>query len=339
MSQNHDVFDFLIVGGGPVGLFAAYYAGLRQMRTKIIDSLDELGGQLATLYPEKFVFDVAGFPKVLARDLAKSLIEQAMQYQPTICLSETSNHLERLESHSCYCITTDKAKHYGKTILISAGAGAFKPKKLPIVGADQYEGKGLHYSVKNKAVFKGKRVLIVGGGDSAVDWVLNLRDTASHITLIHRSNKFRAHEDSVVKIKSSNTPIMPWWEVKSIHAPHGHVHSVVLINNQTKEERTMEVDEIIVQIGFNTDLGPIKSWPVDVHRNGIAVNHHMETKLPGVYSAGDVSHYEGKLKLIVTGFGEAAIAVNSAKTVVDPKAKFFPGHSSELSGVDNVVTV
>jgi ferredoxin/flavodoxin---NADP+ reductase len=339
VEHKHDVDDCLIIGGGPVGLFAAFYAGLRHMRTKIIDSLDELGGQLATLYPEKLVFDVAGFPKVLARDLARNLIEQAMQYNPTVCLGETSLHLERIESQGCYCVTSDKAKHYAKTIIICAGAGAFKPKKLTIHGAEKFEGKGLHYSVKSKAVFKDQRVLIIGGGDSAVDWALNLQDTASHITLIHRRNQFRAHEDSMNKIKASGTQIMPFWEIKGIGAEDGTLDSAVLFNNQDKEERTLPVDSIIVQIGFSSDLGAIKSWPIEVIRSGIVVDGHMQTKLPGVFSAGDVAHYDGKLKLIVTGFGEAATAVNFAKMVVDPKAKFFPGHSSEMSPQENIVSV
>jgi len=334
-----DVFDILIVGGGPVGLFAAFYAGLRQMRTKIIDSLDELGGQLAALYPEKLIFDVAGFPKILARDLAKNLIEQALQYDPTVCLSETCRNFERLEELGCFCITTDKGRHYGKTVLICAGAGAFRPKKLPIPGIEQYEGQGLHYSVRSKAAFKDQRVLIVGGGDSAVDWALNLHDTAAQITLIHRRNQFRAHEDSMVKIKAARTPILPWWEVKSISGSNGKVDGAVIFHNQTKEERALALDAIIVQIGFNSDLGPIKTWPVDIQRHGIAVNAHMQTKLPGVFAAGDVALYDGKLKLIVSGFSEAAIAINSAKIVVDPAAKFFPGHSSEMSGIENIVTV
>lgn len=359
------VFDVTIIGGGPVGLFGAFYAGLRQMTCKIIDSLEELGGQLTALYPEKYVFDVAGFPKIYARDLAKNLIEQAMEYRPTINLGETVRTLDILKGSAppdepvevqdilahggtVYKITSDHAVHYTRTLIISAGSGAFSPKKLMLKDAAtlaSLEGRGVYYSCKSKSIFAGKRVLIAGGGDSAIDWALNLRDTAhggdgSGITVIHRRNQFRAHEDSVRRLQATQAKIITFSEIESLIAEGGMLKGVVLVNSQTKAKTTLEVDAILVQFGFSSSLGPIEKWPIKIEKKSIAVNRLMETELPGVFAVGDVSTFDGKLKLIVTGFGEAAIAVNVAKTRIDPHAKIFPGHSSEMtSQADSMVTI
>ena len=334
--DDSDLFDLTIIGGGPVGLFAAFYAGLRHMKTKIIDSLEELGGQLTTLYPEKLIFDVAGFPKILARDLAHQLIQQAMEAAPTISLGETVRHLEAIPTpegtaHPLYRITSDKGVHHTKTLIIAAGAGAFSPKKLRIRDAATFEGQGLHYACRSKSVFAGKRVLIVGGGDSAIDWCLNLRDTAEAITLIHRRNQFRAHEDSMRQLQATGIAIHTFCEIQQLESAEGRLVAAHIENSQTKEVRRLDVDAVLVQIGFDTSLGPIKEWPLKIERGSIAVNSHMETALPGIFAAGDVAAFDGKLKLIATGFGEAATAVNYCKTRIDPKAKFFPGHSSEMT--------
>ena len=357
------IFDVTIIGGGPVGLFAAFYAGLRQMTCKIVDSLEELGGQLTALYPEKYVFDVAGFPKVYSRDLANSLIEQAMEYRPTISLGETVKDLVVLktaedaahepsevkgavaEGLTIYKLTSDKGTHYTRTLIISAGAGAFAPRKLALPEAAALENRGLYYSCKMKSIFSGKRVLIAGGGDSALDWAYNLRDTAaggdgSGITLIHRSNKFRAHEESVRRIRQTKAKIQTFTEIKKLISENGNVKAAVLLNKETNQETTLEVEAVLVQFGFVSSLGAIEKWPLKIEKKSIAVSRLMESELPGVFAVGDVSTFEGKLKLIVTGFGEAAIAVNVAKTRIDPHAKVFPGHSSEMtSQADSMVTI
>ena len=356
------LFDVTIIGGGPVGLFGAFYAGLRQMTCKIIDSLEELGGQLTALYPEKYVYDVAGFPKVYARDLAKNLIEQAMAYQPTVCLGEVVMTLEALKGHApaeppeiqgalaqgltVYKITSDHATHYTRTLIISAGSGAFSPKKLMLKDAATVaalENRGVYYACKSKSVFADKRVLIAGGGDSAIDWAMNLKETAaggdgSGITLIHRRNQFRAHEEAVKRLQETKVRILTFCEIDAIHHDDGVIKAVELVNSQTKSRMTLHVDAVLVQFGFSSSLGPIKHWPLKIERSAIAVNQEMETELPGVFAVGDVSTFKGKLKLIVTGFGEAAIAVNVAKTRIDPHAKMFPGHSSEMSA-ETMVTI
>jgi len=345
-----DLYDLTILGGGPAGLFAAYYAGLRHMKTKIIDSLDELGGQLTALYPEKFIFDVAGFPKILARDLAKNLVEQGLQSNPAVCLGEiidTLDPITEIPGHAepvpapCYKITSSKATHYTRTLLIAAGSGAFSPKKLPLAEAVPLENHSVFYSVRSKALFAGKNLLIVGGGDSAIDWALNLHDIAGKITLIHRRNQFRAHEDSLRRLQATKADILTFFELDTLIPSEGNDKSLtvaVIRNNQTDETRTLPVDAVLVQIGFNSSLGPIKDWPLIIERHAIVVDHHMETALPGIFAAGDVATFPGKLKLIATGFGEAATAVNYAKTRIDPKAKAFPGHSSELTPQPDSIT-
>jgi thioredoxin reductase (NADPH) len=330
MVSEIDLFDITIIGGGPVGLFAAYYAGLRQMKTKIIDSLDQLGGQLATLYPEKYIYDVAGFPRIIARDLVKHLSEQGLQYGARVCLSETVQTLRCDESHNCFAVGSEQGEHYSKTLLICAGAGAFQPRKLPLAAAGAWEGRGVYYFVSNMAAFQDKRLLIIGGGDSALDWAMNLHGIASQITIIHRRNQFRAHEDSVTRVLKLGTPILVFYELKDLVVTDNKISGVVIFNNQTHQERTLPVDAILPQLGFISSLGAIKNWPLNLQGQSILVDHHMQTNMKGIFAAGDVAGFDGKLKLIATGFGEAAIAVNFAKTYIDPKAKAFPGHSSEM---------
>ena len=321
--------DVTIIGGGPVGLFGAFYAGLRQMKVKILDSLPELGGQLATLYPEKWVFDMPGFPKILARDLAREMTEQAMRFEPSICLSEMVLQLQH-EADGTITITTQKNTHRTKTVVIATGAGAFSPKKINVPGVTDFEESGVHYFVKDKAQFAGKRLLIVGGGDSALDWAMNLEEHAEHITLIHRSDRFRAHEESVDwLLNRSRVHTRTYHELGGVHGDARTSHATIF-DNRSKEEVRLEVDAVLLNLGFHADLGPIKEWGVHLEGNAIPVNQYMQTNLPGVYAAGDITTFPGKLKLIATGVGEIATAVYHAKTVVDPAAKFQQVHSSNM---------
>jgi len=318
--------DITIIGAGPTGLYAAFYAGLRTMQVRIVDSLSEIGGQLTALYPKKNIYDVAGYPAVLAEDLVKSLYEQCKQYNPEIFTDTKIEKLER-EGELLKLTSADGRTMYSKTVLIAAGVGAFTPRKLERDGMEAWEGKGLYYFVKDPTIFYGKKLLVVGGGDSAMDWAMALGDK-SNMLLIHRRDKFVAHEDSVHKVRAMGVPIRTFWELKSIHGENGVVKSAVIFNNKTKEEETIEVDAVLCNLGFLTNLGSIKDWGLEIEGNGIKVNPSMETNIKGVYAAGDIASHAAKLKLIATGFGEAAIAVNHAKTVIDPHASFFPGHSS-----------
>lgn len=323
-----EIYDLTIIGAGPTGLYGAFYAGMREMKTKIIDALPEVGGQLTALYPEKYIYDAPGYPKVLAKDLVKYLYEQAIQWNPTMCLDERVLKLERREDGTLV-LSTSKGEHLTRSLVIAAGVGAFAPNRLVAQGVEQFEGTGVQYFVKEKAAFKDKRLLIVGGGDSAVDWALNLPGTAGAITLIHRRDEFRAHESSVNQLKSSgDVRILTPYEVKSVEG-NGKIERVVIYHNKSKEEETLDVDAILVNIGFKADIGPIRDWGLVLEKRGIIVNNKMETNIPGVFAAGDIAAEEIKMNLIATGYGQAAMAVNIAKHFVDPGAAVFPGHSSE----------
>ncbi|MSP12457.1 MAG: NAD(P)/FAD-dependent oxidoreductase [Chloroflexi bacterium] len=324
-----DLYDITLIGAGPTGLFGAFYAGLREMRTKIIETLPEVGGQLAVLYPEKFIYDVPGFPKILARDLVKDLREQMDQFRPTICLSEQVLNLEHTDGHMV--LTTSKGKHYTKTLVICSGIGAFHPNKMDNPSINRFEGNGVFYHVPDKAIFRGKNLLIVGGGDSALDWALTFKDWARHVTLVHRRDVFRAHESSVAALFASPVEVKLFWEIKEVLGDK-KIQKVVIVNNKTKEEQTIDVDAILLNLGFKADIGPIREWGLEVVNRSIVVSGAMETNIPGVYAAGDISDPKNsiQLNLIVTGFAQAAIAVNCAKNFIDPKERIFPGHSSEM---------
>ena len=324
-----DIFDITILGGGPVGLFGLFYAGLRGLRAKLIDSLAELGGQLITLYPEKYIYDVAGYPRVLAKDLVKSCVDQGLRFNPAVCLEEKvidlTHHDDRLIR-----LRTDKGEHWTRAVVLAVGVGAFEPKKLDLPDIERFQGRGIDYFVKEKEGFAGKTVLIVGGGDSAVDWALMLKDVAKKVTLIHRRDKFRAHEQSVQELAASAVEVKCFYELKAVHGGD-YLEGVTIFHNKTGEETYCKVDALILSLGFLADLGPVKQWRLAIENNAIKVNEHMATNLPGVYAAGDVVTHPGKLKLITTGQGEAAIAVNFAATYINPDAKAFPGHSSAMN--------
>ncbi|HZH61701.1 MAG TPA: NAD(P)/FAD-dependent oxidoreductase [Metabacillus sp.] len=327
--SNQSVHEITIIGGGPTGLFAAFYAGMRNSSVKIIESLPQLGGQLSALYPEKYIYDIAGFPKVRAQELIDRLTEQALHFSPTICLEQMVENLEVLED-GLIRLTTNKEVHLTKSVILTAGNGAFQPRKLELNDAEIYESSNLHYFIDNLEKFRKKRVLVCGGGDSAVDWSLMLEPIADHVTLVHRRDKFRAHESSVTNLTKSNVNIKTPYIPKSLNGDGKTIHSVKLEHAKTGTEELLEVDDVIINYGFLTSLGPMKNWGLTIEKNSIVVNSKMETNIPGVYAAGDICTYEGKVKLIATGFGEAPTAVNNAKAFIDPKAKLQPLHSTSV---------
>ncbi len=329
MTEQHDVYDVTIIGGGPTGLFTAFYGGMRQLKVKIIESMPQLGGQLAALYPEKYIYDVAGFPKVLAQDLVDNLKEQAFQFNPSVALEQSVQKVERMDDKT-FKLTTDKETHYSKTVIITAGVGAFQPRRLEHENAKEFEGKNLHYFVEDLSAFAGQKVVVCGGGDSAVDWANMLEPLAKEVTLTHRRDKFRAHEHSVEQLMNSKVSIKTPFQVKEIIGDENGVKKVVLQESKGEKEEVIECDSLIVNYGFISSLGPIKEWGLDIQKNSIVVNSRMETNIPGIYAAGDVCTYEGKVKLIATGFGEAPTAINNAKAYIDPKAKVQPMHSTSL---------
>jgi ferredoxin/flavodoxin---NADP+ reductase len=325
---SDELYDLTIVGAGPTGLFASYYAGFRGLRTKIIDSQPDLGGQVTALYPDKLIYDVAGFPKILGKDLVTDLVEQAMQYHPTIHLDENVQTLDRVADGTIR-MGTDLGAHLTRVVLITAGIGAFTPKTFKRPELDQWIDKGLYFAVRNKEDFRGKRLLVIGGGDSALDWALGLIDYAKQITLIHRRDVFRAHEDSVKKLYASPITVKVFYELKTLRGDQ-QVREAVVFQNKTRTEEVIPVDAVLAFLGLHSNLGPIREWGLQVEDDSIVVTTKMETTLPGIYAAGDIVTYPGKLKLIVTGFGEGATAVNNAMTYINPKASAFPGHSSSI---------
>lgn len=329
--MERDVRDITLIGGGPTGLYAAFYAGMRERSVRVIDSLPELGGQLMALYPEKYIYDVGGFPRILAKDLAKSLIAQADQFSPEVVLSEEVLTLSRKDD--LILLEGRRNRYATRSLILAGGKGAFEPIKLKCPGFEELLGRGVATSVKDPEELRGRRVLLVGGGDSAVDWGLALKDLAQDLTLIHRRDVFRAHEKSVADLHTAadagSLRIRAFHEVREIRGTHT-VESAVIFDNRTGDEEEVVVDAVLTFLGFKPDLGPIGHWGLALEGNRVVVGQFMETNLPGVFAAGDMVHYKGKLDLIATGFAEAATAVNSAVQFMDPTARSSAGHSTNL---------
>jgi thioredoxin reductase len=325
---DNEVYDITFIGAGPVGMYGMYYAGLRMMKFKVVDMLEEVGGGLMALYPEKYIYDVAGFPKVLAKDLTKLLHEQATQHPHTMCLGEKVVDLRRSDDNLIHLVT-DRTVHLSKTVIICAGLGAYIPKRLDIPNVRELEGHGVYYFVRRVNDFRDKNVLVVGGGDSAFDYSMMLEPVTREITHIHRNDFFSAHEQSVQKVRESRVNLLyPFWEVKALYG-EDWVEGATIVQTRTGEERTLQLDAVVFNVGFLTNLGPIENWGIELEKNAIKVDSRMRTNVEGIYAAGDIVTYDGKLKLISTGCGEVAVAVNNAKNYIDPKAKVSPGHSTD----------
>ncbi|PLR79353.1 ferredoxin--NADP(+) reductase [Bacillus sp. V3-13] len=329
MKEDQKVYDITIIGGGPVGLFTAFYGGMRQASVKIIESLPQLGGQLSALYPEKYIYDVAGFPKIRAQELVNNLKEQMAKFEPEVVLEQSVEKLEKQED-DVFKLTTNKKIHYSKTIIITAGNGAFQPRRIELENAAQYEGKNLHYFIDDLNQFAGQKVAVCGGGDSAVDWALMLEPIAEEVMIIHRRDKFRAHEHSVENLHNSKVQVKTPYIPVELIGDDNEIKQIVLQEANSDSKEAIDVDAVIVNFGFVSSLGPIKEWGLDIEKNSIVVNSKMETNIPGIYAAGDICTYDGKVKLIACGFGEAPTAVNNAKAYLDPKARVQPLHSTSL---------
>ncbi|MFD1851209.1 NAD(P)/FAD-dependent oxidoreductase [Oceanobacillus bengalensis] len=328
--MEEKIYDVTILGAGPVGLFTAFYGGMRQASVKIIESLPQIGGQLSALYPEKDIFDVAGFPKIRAKDLIDNLEKQASIFDPTIILEQSIEKVERLEDNTLKLTTNTGEEHFTRTMIITAGNGAFQPRRLNIGESEQFEGVNLHYYVNDMNQFKNQHVVLLGGGDSAVDWALMLEPIASKVTLVHRRNEFRAHEHSVEKLHASSVEIVTPFAASDI-VTSDKIDRLILQEVKGEQIMELEPDSIICNYGFISKLGPIKDWGLEIEKNSIVVNSKMETNIAGIYAAGDICTYDGKVNLIVTGFGEGPTAINNAKRYIDPKARVQPKHSSDLN--------
>jgi thioredoxin reductase (NADPH) len=328
--DGRDIFDITIIGAGPTGLFAAFYASLRGARTQVIDALEEVGGALTAIYPEKYIYDVIGFPKILAKDFVAACDEQARQGTAEIHLNEAVLELERGDG-GVIRLGTTRGTRWSRTAIVCAGVGAFEPKRVDVPGIAELEGRGVHYFAKRVEDFRDRDVVIVGGGDSAVDWAVTLEPIARSVRLIHRS-KFRAHEATVRQLHESTVQLhYPSCETTAVHAGDDGRLQRLTFKNAAGDETTVPADELIVAIGFVADLGPLKSWGFELQRNQIVVDKiTMATNVPGVFAAGDVAWYPAKFKLIATGAAEAVTAVNHAVTHYDPKARLDAGHSTAI---------
>lgn len=321
----HEV-DMAIVGAGPTGLFAAYYAGFRGFSSAVIDALPEPGGQVTAMYPEKQIYDVAGFPAIRGRDLIDNLVAQAAPFKPEYLLGAQADSLSYQDELPVLGFA-DREPLRCKALVITSGIGSFNPRPLP--AAAGYRGDGVLYFVKQLDPLAGQDVLIVGGGDSAFDWALALSPIARSVTLVHRRDRFRAHAHTVERVQALPVRIIVNAELTKLLGD-GRVASAE-ITPKGGEPETIPVDTVIAALGFVADLGPLSGWGVKLDKRHIVVDSTMATNLPRVFAAGDITSYPGKVKLIATGFGEAATAVNNAAVVIDPTAHVFPGHSSDAS--------
>ncbi len=341
--MSNDTVDITVIGAGPVGLSTAFWAGMRQASCRIIDSLPEIGGQCTTLYPEKWIFDVPGHPRVLARDLVAQLREQALeQFDIPVHLECSAERLE-YDGDEIVLHTSDPThpELRSRTVIVAGGHGAFEPKRLPASDVDMtpWEGRGAHYLVGDKNAFAGKRVVIVGGGDSAFDWVVNLLETASEVTLVHRRDGFRAHEATVAEVmdhvEAGRVDLKVPYVIRHVEG-NGAIEAVELHHAGDESVHRLECDAVLLQLGFVTKLGPLKEWGFEIEKNALKVDGLMRTNLDRVWACGDITTFDGKLKLIATGFAEAAIAVAQAVHHIRPETKIQPAYSTN-TGVPGAV--
>lgn len=328
--SDKEIIDITIIGGGPVGLFAAFYAGLRGMTVKIIESLSELGGQPAILYPEKVIYDIPAYPAITAGQLSENLIKQVERFEDrtTVCLKEEVQTFEKVDG--LFHIKTDKAEHWSRAIIVACGNGAFAPRPLGLADEKLYADNNLFYHVRNMEDFIGKHVVICGGGDSAVDWANMLEPIAASVTVVHRRDNFRAHEHSVEMMEASSVKRMTPYAPLAISGENGQAKSLKIQKVKGEEEIDLPLDALIVSFGFSTNNKNLRNWHLDYKRNRIFVDSLLQTSQEGIYAIGDVADYPGKADLIATGFGEAPMAVNEAIKFIYPERDNRIIHSTSL---------
>lgn len=319
--------DILIIGAGPTGLFAVFEAGLLQLKCHLIDALPQPGGQCSEIYPKKPIYDIPGFPEVLAGELVDNLMEQISPFQPGFTLGERAETIEKLDDGT-FVVTTNKGtKHHAHVVAIAGGLGSFEPRKPLLDNLAQYEDKGVAYMIKEPEIYRNKKVLIAGGGDSALDWSIFLADVAEEVTLVHRRNEFRGALDSVEKVQhlknQGKIKLMTPAEVVSLHG-EGKLEKVTVRNTDTDKDTEVTVDHFIPLFGLSPKLGPIGNWGLEIEKNAIKVDNALDyqTNIPGIYAIGDVNTYPGKLKLILCGFHEATLMCQSAYQRIYPDKKY-----------------
>ncbi|AIQ64706.1 thioredoxin reductase [Paenibacillus stellifer] len=320
MSEHSEIYDVTIIGGGPAGMYAAFYSGMRDMKTKLIDANEELGGKML-VYPEKIIWDVGGVTPISCRNLIDRLKEQAATFDPTIVQGEQVVEM-KLQGDGIYRLTTASGSvHLTKTVILAIGYGILRMAKLDIEGADRYEITNLHYTVQELEPFRGQHVLISGGGDSAVDWANALEPIAGKVTVVHRRDQFGGHEGSILKMRRSSVDVRTPYMISQLHSSDGElIEEVTLAHSESGTTERLQVDAVIVSHGLKSDFGTVRDWNLEMGEWNAFVSPLLETNLPGIFAAGDFAHHESKLRLIAGAFTDAALAVNSAKLYIDPSA-------------------
>ncbi|WP_374958473.1 NAD(P)/FAD-dependent oxidoreductase [Gilvibacter sp.] len=330
--------DILIIGAGPTGLFAVFEAGLLKLKCHLIDALPQPGGQCAEIYPKKPIYDIPAFPEILAGDLVDNLMKQIAPFQPGFTLGERADTIEKQEDGT-FIVTTNKGtKHQAPVVAIAGGLGSFEPRKPLLDGLDKFEDNGIAYIIRDPEVYRDKKVLIAGGGDSALDWSIFLTDVAAEVTLVHRRNEFRGALDSVEKVQElknqGRIKLITPAEVTALHG-EDQLTAVTVTNSNTKEESKIEIDNFIPLFGLSPKLGPIADWGLEIEKNAIKVDNTLDyqTNIPGVYAIGDVNTYPGKLKLILCGFHEATLMCQSAYKRIFPDKRYVMKYTT-VGGVE-----
>lgn len=331
--------DILIIGAGPTGLFTVFEAGLLKLKCHLIDALPQPGGQCSEIYPKKPIYDIPAFPEILAGDLVKNLMEQIKPFEPGFTLGERSETIEKLDDGT-FIVTTNKGtKHHAPIVAIAGGLGSFEPRKPPIPNLSNFEDKGISYIIRDPEVYRDKKVVIAGGGDSALDWSIFLADIASEVTLVHRRNEFRGALDSVDKVRElknlGKINLMTPAEIKQVRGKE-HLEAVLLHkSSDASEELWLETDHFIPLFGLSPKLGPIADWGLEIEKNAIKVDNTLDyqTNIPGIYAIGDVNTYPGKLKLILCGFHEATLMCQSAYQRIFPDKKYVMKYTT-VGGVE-----
>ncbi|WP_336077392.1 NAD(P)/FAD-dependent oxidoreductase [Paenibacillus sp. 203] len=333
MTVSLELYDVTIIGGGPAGMYTVFYSGMRDMKTKLIEAKHELGGRMR-IYPEKMIWDVGGVTPVLCEKLIDQLEQQARTFEPTIVLGQQITGLDRQEDGTFLLTSATGEQHWTRTIVLAVGYGILKMAKLEIEGADRYEVTNLHYTVQELEPFRGKHVLISGGGDSAVDWANELESIAASVTVVHRRDHFGGHEKNVARMKSSSVRVLTPYAVSQLHSNNGEtIEQVTISHVDTDEIQVLNVDAVIVNHGLKSDFGPLRDWGLDMGEWHARVSEKLETNLPGIFAAGDFVEYGSKLYLIAGAFTDAALALNSAKLHIDPaadKAAYVSSHNSRF---------
>ncbi|WP_298520099.1 NAD(P)/FAD-dependent oxidoreductase [uncultured Kordia sp.] len=329
--------DILIIGAGPTGLFTVFEAGLLKLKCHLIDALPQPGGQCAEIYPKKPIYDIPGYPEVLAGDLVDNLMKQIEPFEPTFTLGERAQTIEKLDDGT-FIVTTNKGtKHHAPIVAIAGGLGSFEPRKPPIQNLANYEDKGVEYIIRDPEIYRNKKVVIAGGGDSALDWSIFLTDVASEVTLVHRRTEFRGALDSVEKVQElknlGKINLITPAEITGIHGEN-HVTGVE-VTKKGEASFTLETDHFIPLFGLAPKLGPIADWGLEIEKNAIKVDNTLDyqTNIPGIYAIGDVNTYPGKLKLILCGFHEATLMCQSAYQRIFPDKKYVMKYTT-VSGID-----